>query len=156
MKYIRMWGKRRRKKKRKQTFFVPKVLSWRLTYLGVPYSITNICLCQNNVKIMKTTPSLATQNLHHRREKKILLVALMHSNYDSYTDRCTNQMFPGLRIVSGPVWFAHMEKLQDEGNIWSDVWGWIETGWVVTKSKDTLNQRSLFGAKLCLPQNLLS
>lgn len=66
---------------------------------------------------MKITPSLATQNLHYRREKENFLVALVHSNYDSYTDRCTNQMFPGLRIESGPVWFAHMEKLQDEGNI---------------------------------------
>ena len=153
MKFIRMWGKGGQKK-RKQPFFVVQVLSWNLTYLGVPYSITNICLCRKNVKIMKITPSLATQSLHYRREKKILLVALMHSNYDSYTDRCTNQMFPGLRIVSGPVWFAHMEKLQDEGNIWSDVWGWMEIGWVVTKNKGTLNQWSLFGAKLCLLQNL--
>lgn len=35
-------------------------------------------------------------------------------------------MLQRLRIVSEPIWFAHMEKLQDGGNIWSGIWGWVE------------------------------
>ena len=69
-------------------------------------------LVVKGVMIIKIPSFLTTENLHERKgEKESSVVVLLHNDYDSYTDRCTNQMLQRLRIVSDPIWSVHMEKL---------------------------------------------